>query len=299
MTAVRIRRTAASAAAALALTVLPAVAAHADGPPSEGTAEGRTVVPEGHVDMGPRFDEGTWTVQIRDDTARPATWRDPSDVVLQVKDTARTEVPESEEFGFLGDPGAQVWLLPQVQRDGVLWPGWNSQDPRVAADVEREVTWQLTDVQGPGRFVLFLNGSFGTPKVVFDSTKRLPQETGIEVNSHVHGNWAFTAPGTYLLGVRMSATTKDGKRHDGRSTLRFSVGPQSPQKAFTAPSPSSGRAASPEAGPAAGAPQGREPEREDSATPLWLSLIHIFVLVRRRSTHPAASAAATQEGDQL
>ncbi|MFE2761323.1 TIGR03773 family transporter-associated surface protein [Streptomyces halstedii] len=263
MTGPRIRRAAASAAA-LVLALGPAVSAHADGTPAPGaesgtapgTGTGRTVIGDGHIDMGPRFDHGTWTVQIRDDTTRPATWRDTSDVVLQVKDTARTEVPDSEEFGFLGDPGDEVWLLPQVQQDGVLWPGWNSQEPKVAANVEREVTWRLTGVEGPGDFVLFLNGSFGTPKVLFDSTKTFPQETGIEVNTHVHGNWAFTAPGTYLLDVRMSAVTKDGRSHDSGRTLQFSVGPQSPEKAFAAPPPEDRKARA-------------EPKAAGSSAPLW------------------------------
>ncbi|WP_406413675.1 TIGR03773 family transporter-associated surface protein [Streptomyces halstedii] len=293
MTGPRIRRAAASAAA-LALTLGPAVSAHADGTPAPGagsgaapgTGTGRTVIGDGHIDMGPRFDHGTWTVQIRDDTTRPATWRDTSDVVLQVKDTARIEVPDSEEFGFLGDPGDEVWLLPQVQQDGVLWPGWNSQEPQVAANVEREVTWRLTGVEGPGDFVLFLNGSFGTPKVLFDSTKEFPQETGIEVNSHVHGNWAFTAPGTYLLDVRMSATTKDGRSHDSRRTLQFSVGPQSPQKAFAARPPED-RKTRP------------EPKAAGSSAPLWWGIgaaavtAGLAIALVRRTRRPT-----DQEGEQ-
>ncbi|NEA17067.1 TIGR03773 family transporter-associated surface protein [Streptomyces halstedii] len=293
MTGPRIRRAAASAAA-LALTLGPAVPAHADGTPAPGagsgaapaTGTGRTVIGDGHIDMGPRFDHGTWTVQIRDDTTRPATWRDTSDVVLQVKDTARIEVPDSEEFGFLGDPGDEVWLLPQVQQDGVLWPGWNSQEPQVAANVEREVTWRLTGVEGPGDFVLFLNGSFGTPKVLFDSTKEFPQETGIEVNSHVHGNWAFTAPGTYLLDVRMSAVTKDGRSHDSRRTLQFSVGPQPPRKAFAARAPEDRKT-------------GAEPKAAGSSAPLWWGIgaaavtAGLAIGLVRRTRRPT-----DQEGEQ-
>ncbi|MFD7817346.1 TIGR03773 family transporter-associated surface protein [Streptomyces sp. NPDC059785] len=211
---------------------LPTAVPAAAGTAAPGTTAGHTVVSDGHIDIGPRFTESGWTVQMRDDTADPAVWRDTDDVVLQVRDAARIEVPEAEEFGFLGAPGDDVWVLPQAQQKGVVWPGWNSQDPTVTAAVEREVTWELTGVTGPGDFVLFLNGAFGSPQIVFDTAERLPQETGIEINSHVHGNWAFTEPGTYLLDVRMSARTKDGRTHDSRRTLRFSVGPQNPEKAF-------------------------------------------------------------------
>ncbi|QIQ06607.1 hypothetical protein HA039_01110 [Streptomyces liangshanensis] len=229
------------AASVLALLLGPAAPGTAADRVGVAAPGDRTVVGDGHVDLGPRFDRGRWAVEIRDDTADPATWRAPDDVVLQVGDAARITVPDDRAFAFLGEPGARVWLLPQVQREGVLWPGWNSQDPEVAATVDREVTWQLTGVRGPGDFVLFLNGSFGTPTVLFDGRKPLPQETGIELNSHVHGNWAFTRPGTYLLDVRMTAEDKDGTHYEDSSTLRFSVGPQDPRRAF-APPPSAGPA---------------------------------------------------------
>ncbi|MFI6080267.1 TIGR03773 family transporter-associated surface protein [Streptomyces sp. NPDC051217] len=237
------RRGVATAAATLLLALTPALAAAESPTPgaeshaAPETGKGRTVVGDGHIDMGPRFDHGRWTVQVRDDTVEPAIWRDTTDVVLQVNDTARIKVPEDKAFSFLGTPGSHIWLLPQVQQEGILWPGWNSQEPEVAATVDREVTWQLNAVEGPGDFVLFLNGSFGAPRILFDGTAKLPQETGIEINSHVHGNWAFTKPGTYLLDVTMSAKTKDGKSHHDTRTLRFSVGPQDPAKAFVAKPP--------------------------------------------------------------
>ncbi|WBB63380.1 TIGR03773 family transporter-associated surface protein [Streptomyces sp. WMMC500] len=262
------------------LTAAPVAAlSPAQGDESEAAAKtgtGRTVVGDGHIDIGPRFDDGTWTVQIRDDTVEPPTWRNTDDVVLHVTDAAGVEVPGGEEFSFLGEPGGRVWLLPQAQQAGVLWPGWNSQEPEVAARVEREVTWQLTGVEGPGDFVLFLNGSFGAPQILFDGRKPLPQETGIETGSHVHGNWAFTEPGTYLIEVRMSATTKDGTEHEDTRTLRFSVGPQNPERAFAAAGAARGEHTP---GASAGEEERTGPARDDvassgeatddSTAPLW------------------------------
>lgn len=224
------------------LTTAPAVAETAGtnqpaGSASDAAAQtgtGRKVLSNGHLDMGPRFDHGRWTVQIRDDTGDQAVWRNLSDVVLQANNYSRVTVPDDPDFAFLGRPGEEIWLLPQVQREGVLWPGWNSQDPTVAATVDREVTWRLNGVQGAGHFLLYLNEDFGAPKILFDSGKRFPQETGIEVDSHVHGNWVFSRPGTYLLNVQMKARTKAGAVQDDRETLRFSVGSQDPAKAFAA-----------------------------------------------------------------
>lgn len=199
----------------------------------------RKVVADGHIDMGPRFVDGRWTVQIRDDTVSPAVWRDLSDVVVQVPDVARTQIPADPVYGFLGQAGAPVWLLPQVQRPGVVWPGWNTQDPEVVAKAGKEVTWRLTGVQGPGTFKLFLSGNFGAPEVVFDSAKPYPQETGIESNTHVHGNWAFSAVGTYLLDIEMTGTANDGKALSDRRTLRMHVGDERPENAFDVPVTSS------------------------------------------------------------
>lgn len=192
------------------------------------------VIADGHVDMGPRFVDGKWTVQIKDDTTSPPSWRDLSDVVLQVVDASKTQVPADPAYSFLGTAGSSVWVLPQVQRPGVLWPGWNTQDPQVASTVNREVTWKLHGVRGPGSFVLFLTGNFGAPQTIFDSRKTFPQETGVEINSHVHGNWTFSAAGTYLLDVEMSASANDGKALADRRTLRIHVGDSRPETAFDA-----------------------------------------------------------------
>lgn len=224
----------------------------------EATVTGRTVIGDGHVDMGTRFVDGAWSIQIRDDTVRPSVWRPLPDVVLQVADAARTTVPADERFGFLGQAGTPVWVLPQAQQPGVLWPGWNTQDPQVATTINREVSWTLHGVTGPGQFVLFLNGNFGQPQVVFDGAKSMPQRTGIEVNSHVHGNWVFTAPGSYLLDVEMAGTTTAGKQVSDRDTLRIFVGAGDATAAFGPAPAGSGAESSPAAtsGPAPNAAAG-------------------------------------------
>lgn len=76
---------------------------------SAGTGT-RKVISDGHIDMGPQLNGSDWTIRIRDDTASPAVWRELADVVLQVKDNAKTTVPAGADF--LGEPGQTVWLLP-------------------------------------------------------------------------------------------------------------------------------------------------------------------------------------------
>lgn len=188
----------------------------------------QVVIADGHVDLGPRLVDGQWTLQIRDDTGDGPVWREPADVVLQVADPARTTVPDDPAYAFLGSPGSDIWVLPQVQDQKVVWPGWNTQDPSIAEIAGREVDWRLHDVEGPGRFELFLTGNFGTPEPIFSSDRPYPQETGVEAGTHVHGNWVFTAPGAYALDVEMA--TADGR--SDRATLQVHVGPGDPAMVF-------------------------------------------------------------------
>ncbi|GAB3512886.1 TIGR03773 family transporter-associated surface protein [Phytohabitans suffuscus] len=207
---------------------VPKVAAQAAAAP----ATGRKVIADGHVDMGPQLDGTTWRVRIRDDTGSPPVWRELSDVVIHAVDKAKIKVPSGSDYTFLGPAGSDVWLLPQAQQAGIVWPGWNTQDPSVVNGTRGDVTWRLTDVDGPGEVKLFLTGSFGKPDVLFDSAGELPQQLAIPPNTHAHGNWAFTRPGVYHLGVQLTGTTKAGANLTDSRTLNIAVGPVDPNTAF-------------------------------------------------------------------
>jgi hypothetical protein len=83
----------------------------------------RTVISSGHIDLGPRFVDGQWTFQVRDDAANPPAWRNLSELVLGVPDEAKITVPSGAAYSFLGKSGDSIYVLPQVQKAGVIWPG--------------------------------------------------------------------------------------------------------------------------------------------------------------------------------
>lgn len=218
--------------ALLAGTALSVPAVAYSVPPVTSSVE-QKVIADGHVDLGPRFVDGKWTIQLRDDTVDPAVWRPLEEVVLQANSKTAVAVPADPAYSFLGKAGQKVWVIPQVQRAGVVWPGWNTQDAEVATRVDREVTWTLEGVEGPGVFTLFLNSDFGKPAPVFDSRKPFPQQTGVDVNTHVHGNWTFDAAGTYLLDITMTAKLTDGTTVTDRRPLRLYAGPGDARAAFS------------------------------------------------------------------
>jgi surface-anchored protein len=196
----------------------------------QGVAAGRRTLDSGHVDVGPRFLDGRWTLMVHDDGAKAAAggrsvWRHPDRTVLRVTDDAVLQVPDDPQYGFLpASPGADVHVVPQTQNPDVVWLGWNTQDPDVMERIDRGVTLTLTDVQGPGDLVVYLqSGDFAAPKVLWNSTGA-PKPFFVDVDTHTHANWVFTKPGVYLAQVRVSADLIDGTTVSDTRRLRFAVG---------------------------------------------------------------------------
>lgn len=186
--------------------------------------DGVIVASAGHLDVGPRIIDGEWRLQVRDDRNPPHVWRELDTMIFEVVDQAKIQVPTGAPFAFLGAPGDEVWILPQTEQSGVLWPGWNTQDISVTSAVPGGVAWSIDSVEGPGEFSLFFTDSFGGPQVLIDGSKAFPQTTDIPHNTHAHGNWAFSEPGTYCLGITMSATTAAGAQVSDSKVLEFAVG---------------------------------------------------------------------------
>jgi putative ABC transporter-associated repeat protein len=235
----RVRRpialTAALVAAALGLAG-PAAAADEDPNLDQAIRSGQTIatgektLADGHVDVGPRFVDGRWTLLIHDDQAKAkagasSVWRRPERTVLRVTDDAVQTVPDDETYGFLPTkPGDRVHVVPQTQDPDVVWVGWNTQDPSTMERIDRGATMTLTGVQGPGDLVVYLqSGDFGDPQVLWDSTGD-PKPAWVDVNTHTHANWVFTRPGVYLVRVRIAAELIYGTTVSDTRDLRFAVG---------------------------------------------------------------------------
>ena len=286
----------------------------------------------GHVDLGPRLIDGQWRAGLRHDAESGAVWRDPNQTVLRVGDAAIMTAPDSADYPFLADvAGKPVYVVPQTQNPGVVWLGWNTQDPAVTATIDRGLTMRVGPVSGPGRAWLFLqSGTFGKPLLLADSGAA-PGDVWIDSGTHVHANWAFSAPGTYTATVTFLGTTTAGEAVSASTTLRFAVGDAasaSEALAMAAPATSSAAATSGSAAqgagssgsaPSGGAPQGTGSEvsnpgasasSSEGGLPDWafiviiavaiLSVLIIGALVVARSRRSRAEqAAAIAEADSL
>ena len=283
----------------------------------------------GHVDLGPRLIDGQWRAGLRHDAESGAVWRDPNQTVLRVNDAAIMTAPDSADYPFLADvAGKPVYVVPQTQNPSVVWLGWNTQDPAVTATIDRGLTMRVGPVSGPGRAWLFLqSGTFGKPLLLADSGAA-PGDVWIDSGTHVHANWAFSAPGTYTATVTFLGTTTAGEAVAASTTLRFAVGDAasaSEALAMAAPAASGSGSGSGSGDPAAGASQGSGASTanpgaagsSESASPSsegglpdWafiaiiavagLSLLVILALIVARSRRSRAEqAAAIAEADSL
>ncbi|WP_303688172.1 choice-of-anchor M domain-containing protein [Rothia mucilaginosa] len=189
-------------------------------------ASGRIEISAGHVDMGPRFNNGKFELMLHDDHGETPVWRSLDEVIYRGSDQAILEVPNDPRYSFVGAPaGSKVYVIPQTETKGVIWPGWNTQDPQLVSKLNRGVNLTLEQVSGPGTFSLYLeNGNFSAPQVLWSSTKSEPQKLWVEKNTHTHANWVFTAPGEYLLKVTASAELSDGSTVSDTRYLKFAVG---------------------------------------------------------------------------
>lgn len=221
---------------------------------SEPTVTDRKAFDDGHIDIGPRWQDGKWTLQVHSGVSPDAEWRAASDAVLHVSDAARQAVPDDPTYDFLHtEPGTEVSVIPQTQQSGVVWVGWNTQDPAAMEVMRDGVTMSLHGVQGPGDLVVYLqSGSLGAPQVLWDSAAQLPQDLFVDVNSHTHANWVFTKPGVYLVDMEIRATLRDGSTVTDTEPVRFAVGDATiPDAAFAARW--TGKSASPTPTPTAAA----------------------------------------------
>ncbi len=222
------RRMLASATAVSLLLLLGATQAGAgpstNGQPPQTRKAGKVILRSGHIDaVSARMSGSKLKTLVKDATKgnNRVTWRKPSRVTVRVLPKSRVKLPSGT--GFVGPAGTTAWMIPQIEKPGVIWAGWNTEEID-SSQVDGDVKWHLRKVKGPGKLVIFQTGPFGESDVIFNSRKRLPQTLSIPLGTHAHANWAFTKKGTYKMSYAMSARSTSGKALRDSATLAFKVG---------------------------------------------------------------------------
>lgn len=252
-------------------------------------------IDHGHVDVGPVSSDGGATMTLVDDSRTHATQtvlRDPESVRLSVPDHAkhvRGDVSAAEvrkaglsgrpvfpdhAYDFLGAKGTPVWVLPQNQTNGLVWPGFST-ERMPTEDYPDGVNLTLTPISAPdkGAWWAFTAGLSNDVTMLGSSEK--PHEIVNKAPAHIHNNWVFTKPGTYVIGVSASGKNASGQFNVTQKKMTFVVGDEA---ATALPTPGGdaatpGRPAEPTppsaSGPTASAAPSASPSNQSSspATP--------------------------------
>jgi len=160
----------------------------------------------GHTDIDIGYDDGTFALGIS--YGEPEQDYDVNSTYLVALPGAHTTVPSDPSFSFLGSPGSDIWILPQVQNPSLLFLGFGAEDIAPGTFLNNQLTMTLENVSGPGSFSIFLNDGFGNPTQWFAGGNG-SQET-IATGAHTHVNWAFSAPGDYEVTFQGDAQLPDG-----------------------------------------------------------------------------------------
>ncbi len=161
----------------------------------------QTVLDIGHVDIALGYQDTQWNFTVQD-KANNVSYA-PGAAVLGVNASSQQVIPADPAYSFLGSAGSSYYLLPQTQAAGSLFLGVNGEavpNNQFEGDV---FSVYLRSVSGPGNFSMFTTDGSGNVTVLMNSGDGLSGEDHIEMptTSHLHGNWAFSAPGVYTIGL--------------------------------------------------------------------------------------------------
>ena len=174
-------------------------------------------ISQGHVDLGPVAQGDGLDVVVGDDSRQHAQTRveRPTDtVVLDVPSHAHAtrggRVFGDERYNFLGKEGTDLWVLPQDQQQGKVWPGFSTEHVN-ADEFPKGIDLEVAPVSAPqgGAWWAFSSTLTGVQK--FASSEG-PATINNDGPAHLHPAWVFNSPGTYKISVKAVGVNASGKK---------------------------------------------------------------------------------------
>ncbi|MDR7292863.1 choice-of-anchor M domain-containing protein [Pseudoglutamicibacter albus] len=165
----------------------------------------------GHVDLRAMEVDGKFSVALGDDSrqyAKESVLRTINSTTLEVTKLAKVKregnVLADESYDVLGPKGSELYVLPQGQQPGRVWPGFSS-EALDRVKYPEGATMTLTPVSAPegGKWFAYTEnlGAINRMYASSEKTSDVPLPPG----THMHTAWAFTKPGTYTIDVTARA----------------------------------------------------------------------------------------------
>lgn len=198
-------------------------------------------IDRGHLDVFRAVSDGAASpsleLAVGDEEAEEI--RDPDDVLFRVGDNTLTTLPSPNPLPFLGQPGDTVFVLPEVQQNDRLWPGWGAEEPEGPGEpglppgvFDGDLTLAITGIDGPGDLKLWFDGA---TTAFVDTADGLPDTFPIQQGSDAHANWAFTEPGSYTITAELSGDLPAGAGTVTSTPTAYRFEVQSPVVALAEP----------------------------------------------------------------
>lgn len=176
----------------------------------------------GHVDLRAMEVDGKFSVALGDDSrqhAKESVLRTINSTTLEVTKLAKVKregnVLADESYDVLGPKGSELYVLPQGQQPGRVWPGFSS-EALDRVKYPEGATMTLTPVSAPegGKWFAYTENLGAINRMYASSDKA--SDVPLPPGTHMHTAWAFTKPGTYTIDV----TARAKQAGDGEQRAR-------------------------------------------------------------------------------
>ena len=176
----------------------------------------------GHVDLRAMEVDGKLSVALGDDSrqhAKESVLRTINSTTLEVTKLAKVKresnVLADESYDVLAPKGSELYVLPQGQQPGRVWPGFSS-EALDRVKYPEGATMTLTPVSAPegGKWFAYTENLGAINRMYASSDKA--SDVPLPPGTHMHTAWAFTKPGTYTIDV----TARAKQAGDGEQRAR-------------------------------------------------------------------------------
>lgn len=188
-------------------------------------AQAQTPLYTGHTDVGLAYDAtaNEWELHVHDEE-NDAEYFPATDALLVVRPQALTTIQPGAQWSFLGNAGNSTWILPNTENPDLLFLGIGAEEIDAGVFTGDSLSLTLKNVSGPGQFALFDLDSFGDPLVHWNSADGFGDVLSVATGGHSHFNWAFSAPGDYVVTLEASGISAlNGATSSGDVNYLFRV----------------------------------------------------------------------------
>jgi len=194
------------------------------------SAFAQTVISSGHVDIGVAYEGGALELHVHQEEPEEMEY-EPGEAVLQLGPGSWLAggVPNTPgATAFFGPAGSPLWVLSKTEDPELPFLGLGTEELE-PGDWVGTLRLTLEEVRGPGDVFLWDVGAFGDLLPGFSTRDGVSgaDAVDLEVGSHAHYFWGFSAPGDYEVVLSVSGQhSVDGLVGSESAAFRFQVVPE-------------------------------------------------------------------------